>query len=405
MCPVQWVAPQKYKHQANSSMPFSQAELSDAVVFHHSIPGYQPTPLRLLPQLANHLGVGAIMIKDESYRFGLNSFKALGCSYTMGRYLSRLVDPSSHGCLSFTDIRSARDRSVLGEITFVTATDGNHGRGVAWAAKMLGHKAVVYLSKGAAAARLWAIRELGAEATVTDLNYDDAGRHAAEQAERHGWVLVQDTAWDGYTEIPGWIMQGYATVMAEAIGQQKELGIERPTHILLQAGVGSFAGAAAAAALSSGAGYDPKIIIVEPDQADCFYRSALAGDGRPHAVTGELATIMAGLACGEPNPIAWNLLRDHADCFVSCSDDVAATGMRILGNPLNSDPRVVAGESGAATMGFLYAVLTSQKMRELRERLSLGPDSRVLLVSTEGDTDPANYRHVVWEGAYPAAEW
>lgn len=403
---IQWVknSHPNSGHHGDPMPALSGNTIADARAFHQSIPGYQPTPLRALPRLAEHLGVGGILLKDESYRFGLNAFKALGCSYAIGRYLSRRLDGSADPALPFSLLKLAATKGCGEEITFVTATDGNHGRGVAWAAQMLGHKAVVYLPKGASPARLQAILDLGAEAAITELNYDDAVRLAADQAERQGWVLIQDTAWDGYSEIPTWIMQGYGTIMAETVQQQKDMGYERPTHIFLQAGVGSFAASMVVAALSSHGDSRPKIVIVEPDQADCLYRSALAADGRPRNVTGDLATIMAGLACGEPNPIAWDILRDQADCFVSCPDDVAATGMRVLGNPLGEDPRVIAGESGAVTTGLVYSLMRSPKLEELRDQLELGPTSHILLISTEGDTDPVNYRRVVWDGSCPAKD-
>ena len=221
----------------------SPGEAEKARRFHSGLPGYAPTPLVSLDGLAHSLGVSKIWIKDESKRFGLNAFKALGGSYAMARCLSeKLGKPLEE--MSFEELCAPAARRALGDITFVTATDGNHGRGVAWAARLLGQKAVVYMPKGSAAERLENIRAQGAQAEITEYNYDDAVRLANRMAEEHGWILIQDTAWPGYEEIPAHIMQGYTTLAAETLQQLEEQGAERPTHLFLQAGVGSFAGAA-----------------------------------------------------------------------------------------------------------------------------------------------------------------
>ena len=223
--------------------------------------------------------------------------------------------------------------------------------------------------------------------------------YAKEGEDRYGWVLVQDTAWDGYEEIPGWIMEGYTTMAAEATEQ---LQGEKPTHVFLQAGVGAMSGAICGYFASLyGDNERPIITIVEPDQADCIYQTAKANDGKLHFVTGDMNSIMAGLCCGEPCSIGWNVLRDHADHFISMPDAIAAEGMRILGNPLNGDPKVISGESGAATLGFVAEVLRNPELAELKNALQLNSDSRILCFSTEGDTDRENYRRIVWDGLYP----
>ena len=336
--------------------------------FHASFPGYQATPLVNLAGLARELGLGGVCVKDESRRFGLNAFKVLGGSYAMGSYIARRLGMQTEE-LSYEAMTGEEVRRRLGEVTFVTATDGNHGRGVAWTANRLGQKAVVYMPKGSAPERLRNIQALGAEAFITDLNYDDAVRLARENADRYGWVLVQDTAWEGYEDIPGWIMEGYTTMALEAAEQMQAGGL-RPTHVFLQAGVGSMAGAVAGffAALY-GEGERPVITVVEPNQADCLFRTAQAGDGRLRFVSGRMDTIMAGLACGEPCTLGWEVLRDHADHFVSCPDYVAAQGMRILGSPLPGDERVISGESGAATLGLVAEVMRNEKLAWLPFRL------------------------------------
>lgn len=258
------------------------------------------------------------------------------------------------------------------------------------------------MPKGSSQYRLERIRSEGAFAEITDMNYDDAVRMTAEEAEKHGWVVVQDTAWEGYEEIPTWIMQGYGTMSAESLDQLNTLGVEKPTHIFVQAGVGALAGSVQGYFASLFKENRPKTVIVEADQADCLYKSALAADGNPRVVGGEMATVMAGLACGEPNPIGWNILRDYSDMFVSSPDWVAAKGMRVLANPLLGDPKVISGESGAVTTGLLSVLMIDDSFKEAREALQLDEKSHVLVFNTEGNTDPYKYRSIVWDGELPS---
>ena len=231
------------------------------------------------------------------------------------------------------------------------------------------------------------------------MNYDDCVRLAArEAAQTPGGVVVQDTAWAGYEEIPAWIMQGYGTMAAEA---DEQLG-EAPTHIFVQAGVGSLAGAVIGYFAGRYRDDPPVMSVVEAGAADCLYRGAAAGDGAIRTVGGGLNTSMAGLACGEPNTIAWDMLKNHAHCFISCPDWVSAKGMRLLGAPMAGDPRVISGESGAVCAGLVAAIMEGEAYKDLRQALGLGRQSRVLLFSTEGDTDPHNYQRIVWDGAYPS---
>ena len=365
--------------------------------FHKSFPMYGQTPLVHLPEKAKCLGLGDVYVKDESYRFGLNAFKVLGGSYAIGNYLAEKLGKEISE-VNYEILIAPETREQLGDITFVTATDGNHGRGVAWTANQFKQKSVVYMPKGSAAERLANIQAEGAEASITELNYDEAVRLANSQAETKGWVMVQDTAWEGYEDIPTWIMQGYGTMGLEAYEQMPE----KPTHIFLQAGVGSMAGAVTGL-FSSIYGEDrPVISIVEPNKADCLYRTAEANDGERHFVTGDMDTIMAGLACGEPCSIGWNILSDYADFFISCPDYVAAKGMRILGNPAKKDDRVISGESGAAAFGCVAEIMTNPELAGLKAQLGLNEDSKVLFFSTEGDTDQENYKAIVWDGKYPS---
>lgn len=375
---------------------FGQEQAQEVQKFHQSIPGYKPTSLQRLESLAETLGLASFCVKDESSRFGLNAFKGLGGSYAIGRVLAERLGISENELtfqrLQADDVKEARDG-----ITFVTATDGNHGRGIAWFAGKLGLDAVVYMPKGSAQERLLNIQRLGARAEITDMNYDETVRFAASCEHEHGWILMQDTAWEGYEKIPKWIMQGYTTMAIEAVEQLKG---EIPTHIFLQAGVGAMSGAMAAFFADFYRDKKPVIIIAEPNQADCIYQTAKADDGRLHSIRGDLDSIMAGLACGEPCTIGWKMLRMYADCFVSIPDYVAANGMRILGNPLDGDARIVSGESGAATTGLVAQLMKYDDFFSLRQELGLGKESRVLCISTEGDTDRNNYRKIVWSGAY-----
>lgn len=364
---------------------FSLEEALRVQAFHKGLPDYEPTPLRSLEALAMHLGLGGLFIKDESFRFGLNAFKGLGGSYALARILSERTGTPMDRLQELPE----------GAFTFATATDGNHGRGIAWAARRLRQKAVVYMPRGSAPERLANIRAQGAAADITDMDYDDTVRFVSEQAQKNGWILVQDTAWEGYEEIPLLIMQGYLTMGLEAY---RQLGTKLPTHIFLQAGVGSMAAAIAAFFCGLSASAPPNIIIVEPDRADCFFQTAKAQDGTLHKALGPMTSMMAGLCCGEACTAAWEILRHHAAFYVTCPDSVSALGMRLLGNPLPEDERIISGESGAVTAGLVYNLMTREDYAPLRKALDLGKDASVLCFSTEGDTDQANYRRVVWEG-------
>lgn len=373
---------------------FSKAQAQQAREFHKKIAGYQPTPLCALDDLAQLFGVRKILVKDESQRFGLNAFKMLGGAYAIAQLLCEKYQIDIKE-FSFEKFKAAATEKM----TFATTTDGNHGRGVAWAAQQLGQHAVVYMPKGSAQERVDHILNLGAECIVTDMNYDDTVRLTMRTAQERGWQVVQDTAWEGYTKIPTWIMQGYATLADEAAEQMRQMHIEQPTHVLLQAGVGAMAAGVLGYLVDVFGADKLHSVIVEPELADCVYRSGIKGE--IVNVGGDMATIMAGLACGEPNPLGWPLLRNCASQFISCQDSVAALGMRVLGNPLGNDPRIISGESGAVGLGVLAAVHHSPQRAQLMQKLGLDSQSVVLLISSEGDTDVKHYREVVWEGKHP----
>lgn len=358
--------------------------------FHKSFPQYEATPLHKLKALASDVGVGGVFIKDESYRFGLNAFKVLGGSYAIGRYIGEKLDlPTDQ--LDFTYLKTPEVKEKLGDIVFVTATDGNHGKGVAWAARELGQKSVVTLPKGSAEARLKSIQNEGAKAWITDVNYDDTVRLAKEYAKENKGVIIQDSVRPGYEEIPTWIMQGYSTIASEVLEQ-----IDRPlTHVFLQAGVGAFAASITAFFVNKFGAERPIITIMEPDEAACFYLSMEEGGKDAKIVSGLMPTIMAGLACGEPCDLSWEILKNYGDFFISCSDEFAAEGMRTLAKPLAGDPKVVSGESGALGLGLVKVLMKDHNFKNIKDKLGLDENSRILIISTEGDTDPVNYKKIV----------
>ena len=391
--------PHKQKYGAVSTDCFGLEQAQTVRRFHQSFPEYSVTPLVELKSLAEELGVSNIFVKDESYRFGLNAFKVLGGSYAIAREIGIRMGICEEE-LTLARLLQPDVQARLGQLRFVTATDGNHGRGVAWTAKRLGHRAVVFMPKGTAAERLENILKLGAEASITDCNYDDSVRLARQYAAEHEGIVVQDTSWEGYHNVPLHIMQGYTTMGAEIVEQLAACGGQRPTHVFLQAGVGAMAGAMAGFIADYYKEARPVITIVEPTKADCLYRTALANDGKLHIVDGALDSIMAGLCCGEPCSIGWQQLAAYADNFVAMPDKAAALGMRVLGNPVGKDAAVVSGESGAAGLGLAVAALRERELAQLKGSLQLDAESVILCISTEGATDVANYRRIMWEGAW-----
>lgn len=378
----------------------SYEETSKAKAFHQSFPQYSITPLAELKNMAAYLGLKDVFVKDESYRFGLNAFKVLGGSFAMAKYIAKETGKNVSE-LDYETLTSDKLKEEFGEATFFTATDGNHGRGVAWAANKLRQKAVVFMPKGSTQTRLENIRKENATATIEEGNYDECVRMAANLAEKtpHG-VVVQDTAWEGYEEIPTWIMQGYGTMALEASEQLKQAGVDRPTHVFVQAGVGSLAGAAVGYFANLYPNNAPKFVVVEADVAACLYEGAKAGTGESKIVDGDMQTIQAGLACGEPNTISWDILKNHVDVFVSAPDWASERGMRMLAAPFKGDAQVISGESGAVPFGILASIMLDDNMKELKEKLELNADSTVLLFSTEGDTDPERFKAIVWEGEH-----
>ena len=390
---IQWVMNTMSETEDAYLNTMSLDEVEKVIAFHRSFPQYAPTPLVSLAHAAGSLGLGALLVKDESYRFGLNAFKVLGGSYATASAIAESLGKDISET-HYDYLTGERLKEEFGRATLFTATDGNHGRGVAWSARVLGQKAVVLMPKGTVKSRFDNIAKEGAQVSIEEANYDECVRRACALAkETPRGIVVQDTAWEGYEHIPVKIMQGYGTMAKEAAQQLQEAGFTRPTHVFIQAGVGSLAGAIAGYYDNLYGEHCPKIIVMEADAADCHYQSALAGEMR--IVTGDLNTMMAGLACGEPNPISFDILRNHACCFISCPDWVSADGMRTLAHPQGSDSKVVSGESGAIGTGLVRAIMTDPDYAELKAALELDEQSVVLLFSTEGDTDPENYRAIV----------
>lgn len=361
-----------------------------------SWPGYAATPLHRLDGLARALHVGAIQYKDEGGRFGLGSFKALGGAYAVGRLLIGRVSRRAGTPVTTRELAAGAFRELVRDVTVTCATDGNHGRSVAWGAQMFGCQCVIYIHATVSEGRKAAIERYGAQVVRTSGNYDDAVHQADADAKKFGRHIISDTSYEGYMDVPRDVMQGYAIMAEEAIEQ---FGGRSPTHVFLQGGVGGMA-AAVCSYLWERFGADrPLIVVVEPDKADCLLRSARAG--HPVAVHGDLDTIMAGLACGEVSLLAWDILREGADAFAAVNDQAAIDCMRLLAAAPFGDPRVVAGESAVAGLAGFIGSATEDK---LRDALRIDSDSRVLLFGTEGDTDPDLYRSIVGKTAAAVRE-
>ena len=391
---IKWAVNQMPKTSDKNLPIMSLAEVNKARAFHKSIPQYQETPLADLKKMAKELGLAKVCVKDESYRFGLNAFKVLGGSYAIAKYIAQKCGKDI-AQMPYSVLISPETKQAVGPITFYSATDGNHGRGVAWAANKLGQKCVIRMPVGSTEVRRQNIENEGAECTIESVNYDDCVRMVAKEASRNeNDVVVQDTAWEGYEEIPSWIMQGYSTMVDEANEQFQE----RPTHVFVQAGVGSLAGGVVGYFTNKYPENPPIMYVVEAEPAACLYKGAVAGDGEIRTCDGEMPTIMAGLCCGEPNITSWDILKNHVTAFLAVDDSIAGKGMRMLNAPLKGDPQVISGESGAAAFGALATIMQDDSYAQLREALKLDKNSRVLLFSTEGDTDPIRWRNIVWNG-------
>jgi diaminopropionate ammonia-lyase len=354
-------------------------------------PGYAATPLESLPDRAQSLGLAALYYKDESKRFALKSFKALGGAYAVFRLIQQAVASQYGHVPNPQELLSGRYRDVVSKLTVTCATDGNHGRSVAWGAQTFGCQCVIYVHAQVSQGRADAIAAFGARVERVDGNYDDSVRFADTQAQANGWTVVSDTTYEGYRDIPIDVMHGYG-VMAQEVTQAMDE--QPPTHVIVQAGVGAFAAAVCASFWLAWGDRRPRFVVVEPNNAACLFESALAGT--PVAVHGELDTVMAGLACGEVSPVAWEILCQGVNDFAKMDDRFALESMTLLAKPAGGDKPIVSGETGAAGLGLLLAI---QQSKDLARALGIDGQSRVLLLGSEGDTDPVIYREVVGQTA------
>ena len=347
-----------------------------------SWPGYAPTPLRDLPEIARAAGVGAVRLKDEAARFGLGSFKALGGAYAVANLLrDELARLGVALAASTAELLTGKWRNATLGITVTSATDGNHGRSVAWGARNFGCRAVIFVHDTVSQNRIDAIAALGADVRKVPGTYDDAVRETDRVAREQGWLVVSDTSWPGYTEVPREVMQGYRLMADEALDQWLT---SSPTHVFIQGGVGGVA-AAVSVQMRARVAPAPMLVVVEPEHAACLLASAETGVRT--VVPGNLDTVMAGLACGEPSLLAWQELERGAAAFMAIPDAAAVDCMKLL-----AKQGVVSGESGVAGLaGFLLAAADPAA----RETLGLDTASRVLLFSTEGATDPALYARLL----------
>lgn len=344
---------------------------SNALSFHSTLPVYKPTPLTYLPSLADKYGVGGICLKDESFRFGLNSFKSLGAVYAISMILKKNPDLE----------------------VFCTATDGNHGKAVAWSARMFNKKSVVYVPGDTTNNRINAIENEGAKVEKVDGDYDYACECAEQASIKNGWQLVQDLAWEGYEEIPAHIVSGYMTQFRE---MEKEIHIlpkPKVDIVFLQAGVGSFAGSGTYYYLSRYNIKRPKIVIVEPNEADAVFASFLKDEVTTSESSGK--TIMAGLNCATPSTGTWDILKNGVDAAVKVDDEYARIAVRELYYPSGEDKKIVAGESGVGGLAGFIAIMTNEELKPVREALKINKNTKVLFISTEGATDIDVFNEII----------
>ncbi len=356
-------------------------------------PGFAPTPLVSLPGLARAAGLGSVAYKDEGGRFGLRSFKALGGAYAVYRLLAREAERLSLGPVTAASLAAGKHPELTSRITVCCATDGNHGRSVAWGAQTFGCACTIFIHATVSEQREAAIAAYGARVVRHPGNYDEAVHRAAQEAEKNGWVVVSDTSYEGYTDIPRDVMHGYTVMADEALRAHGSAG-GPPTHIFMQGGVGGAAAAVLARFWWEYGTKRPHFGVVEPEKAACLYESARAG--KRVALTGDIETVMAGLSCGETSLLAWPILHDGAEFFLTIPDDAAIEGMRLLADGVEGDPPIVAGESATAGLAGVLAALADG---DTAKAMGLGTDSRVLVFGTEGDTDPELYQRIVGRSA------
>ena len=349
-----------------------------------SWPGYRPSPLLQLEQLAAQIDVAEIHYKDESQRFGLKSFKALGGAYAVARQLQWQIRQQNGAEASIDDLLQGRYQSIVQNIVISCATDGNHGRSVAWGCQMFGCGCVIYIHRDVSVGRQQAMEAFDAEVIRISGNYDESVRQAASDALTHGRIIVSDTSYPGYVDIPRDVALGYTVMLAEAV---RQLADSIPTHVFIQAGVGGLAAAVCAYFWEHWGAERPRFIVVEPEQANCLQESAR--QGQRVTIEGDLDTLMAGLACGEVSLLAWDILQPGVDDFLTISEDAVAPCMQLLARGV---PPIEAGESAVAG---LAAAIVAREDATLAAKLGLDASSRIFVIGTEGATDPEVYQRLM----------
>ncbi|MEP3053694.1 MULTISPECIES: diaminopropionate ammonia-lyase [Rhodobacterales] len=348
--------------------------------------GYAETPLVSLGALASAINVGEILYKDEGSRFGLGSFKALGGAYAAVRVLQRVISERLGQEVSLADVRGGKHAAECAAITLVSATDGNHGRSLAWGCKRFGVPCRIYIHAEVSQGRADAMQDLGAHVIRIEGDYDASVALAKQEAEENGWFVVSDTSWPGYSLPPRDVMAGYGVMTQEIC----EALAQAPSHVFLQGGVGGLAAGVAAGLRQFYGDASPRVVIVEPDLAACLFESGKSGNATNVKIDEE--TLMAGLSCGEPSPLAWEILEEEASDFLTIPERLVAPCVRLLAAPLDGDPTIEAGESAIAG---LAALIVARKDSVLSNTLELDANSRVLLIGSEGVTDRAIFKMIM----------
>ena len=370
---------------------FSFLHYNDMLDFHKSLTGYSPTPLVPLPEMAKELNIRELLVKDESHRFGIKAFKAIGASYAIYRFLKQQWENRFNTPFDETSFKDPEVLKKLGSFTFCAATDGNHGRAVAWTTNKLNQKAVIYMPENTAPARIENIESENGDVILVPGTFDDCVEKCARDAETNGWQAISDTAYPGYMEIPKYIMLGYTTIFRELEDSLDAPGEPQIDFVFLPAGVGGLAAAGTSYYVQKYRENRPTLICVEPSDCDCFLESVKYGKGEPLPTRGAQESIMAGLNCGIPSPIAWPIIRDGMHLFLAVTDNYAEDAMRAY-----YKENVTSGESGASGLAGLLALCRDTGLKEAKEKIRLNESSRILLINTEGDTDPVNYKKIVF---------
>lgn len=365
---------------------FSDKSAKEVMSFFNDLPDYQPTPLHSLSSLSKKLGVGSIHVKDEGFRMGLGSFKGLGGTYAVIKLILEKISIDFKRDIRFEDLEDPSVKVLVNKITVACATDGNHGRSVAFGARLVGARSVVFVHSGVSKNRKDAIASYGAVIKVCEGNYDDSVREAHLACLNSDWLLVSDTACEGYERPAGLVMQGYQVIVEEICSQLSLV----PTHLFIQAGVGGLAGSMAGRYFQLYGKNAPKVIVVEPSRAACFFSSVV--EDKLVAITSQEPTVMAMLECYEPSLIAWRIISRIASGFMQIEEEEAIDVMKVLAEPLGNDPVIVSGESGGVGLAGLLKALANS---HIKQQLGLKEDSQIIIVNTEGATDPVKYSELL----------